>query len=101
MTLACTSICNETCPAAVSSVTLVTNVFNLGEGDVNWIHAEATVAGDNVTITLPSLPAANTLKLFKNGQQIDDFELVDDTITLDVAKQAEDVFVYDYLPQPA
>lgn len=99
--MSCTLV-NETCPAAVSTVNMITNSFNLGTGDVDFIHEEPSKNGS--VLTLASFPAANTLRIFKNGQclvETADYTVADLDVTLVVAPTADDVFVADYLPQPA
>ena len=102
MTLACTSICNETCPSAVSSVTLVQNQFIVNDETTTYLHQVVTASG--TAITLPSNPVVNTFKLFKNGQLLTpttDYTRSQTAVTLVVAASADDVYVADYLPEPS
>jgi len=97
-----TTLVNETCPAAVSTVTVVTNQFLIDSAETAWVQSQLTPAGS--VLTLASLPVANTLKVFRNGQLqalTADYSRIDLVITLVTAPEASDVYVVAYVAQPA
>jgi hypothetical protein len=99
--MACpTSICNETCPAAVSTINLVTNAISLGTTDVVAVHQLVYPSASSISLPGSDVPVAGTFKLFKNGQLLTpdvDYTLADSIVTLIVAPESTDVYVADYL----
>ena len=84
-------------PAAVSTVNLITQTVTLGDG-AGKVHE--TVSASGTAIVLPSIPVANTLSLYKNGQLLapgTDYSLVGDTVTLVVAAVDTDLYLADYI----
>lgn len=99
--MTCTLV-NETCPAAVSTVTVVTNTFAVDGVTTDYVNAVAAFVAN--VHTLAAIPVLDTFSLFKNGQKLVsgvDYTLSDDTVTLLVAQTADDVYVVNYLATPA
>ena len=95
-----TSICNETCPAAISTINIVTNNLSLGDDDVVAVSQQVYPAESLITLPENDVPVAGTFKLFKNGQLLTvdaDYALADDVVTLVVAPVGTDVYVADYM----
>jgi len=95
-----TSICNETCPAAISTINIVTNTVSLGDDTVVPVSQHVYPSGSIIMLPSNDVPIAGTFKLFKNGQLLtadSDYSLADDVATLVMAPVSTDVYVVDYI----